>query len=323
MNTAQVAQGAVGQTSPQVAQGAIGQTMTAEKQCILIVDDEASNRTVLTEMFKLHHKVMLAKSGEMAIELAQKHAPDLILLDVLMPGWSGYETIEKLKAIDATREIPVIFITALDGSIDEERGLLLGAVDYITKPFHPAIVRARVRNHLRSVRQRVLLERFAMFDTLTELPNRRRLERAMSVVFSAATPLSIAMLDVDHFKNFNDTYGHSQGDKVLQAVADVFRSFAHQNNAQASRYGGEEFVLWLPGFDQARATELCEKVRTEIEQISIEHPSGLLKVSISIGGCSSVASDSGQAPLGMLELADAALYQAKTAGRNRVHWHGN
>ncbi len=292
-----------------------------EKQSILIVDDEASNRTVLTEMFKLHHKVMLAKSGEMAVELAQKHAPDLILLDVLMPGLSGYETIEKLKAIDATREIPVIFITALDGSIDEERGLLLGAVDYITKPFHPAIVRARVRNHLRSVRQRVLLERFAMFDTLTELPNRRRLERAMSANFTAAAPLSIAMLDVDHFKNFNDTYGHSQGDKVLQAVADVFRGFAHQHSIQASRYGGEEFVFWLPDFDQARAQSLCEQVRAAIEDISIEHPIGLLKVTISIGGCTSMATDTGLAPSGMLELADAALYQAKTAGRNCLRWH--
>jgi diguanylate cyclase (GGDEF)-like protein len=294
--------------------------MHTEKQTLLIVDDDVSNRAVLMEMFKLHNKILLAKTGEMAIELAQKHLPDLILLDVMMSGLSGYETVERLKAIDETREIPVIFITALDGSVDEERGLLLGAVDYITKPFNPAIVRARVRNHLRSVRQRRILEHVAMFDTLTELPNRRRLQKAMGRSLPAGTPVSVVMVDVDHFKRFNDSHGHSQGDKALQLVAEVFRSFFDSDAMLAARYGGEEFVLWLPEFDQPRAFALAEQIRSAVAAAPIEHPTGALHVTISLGGASGRIDDSGKVSAELLSDADAALYRAKQAGRDRVEW---
>jgi diguanylate cyclase (GGDEF)-like protein len=292
-----------------------------ERQSILIVDDETNNRTVLMEMFKNHHKVMLAKTGEMALELATKHLPDLILLDVLLPGLNGYETLERLKANDTTREIPVVFITALDGSVDEEKGLLLGAVDYITKPFHPAIVRARVRNHLRSVRQRQLLERFAMFDTLTELPNRRRLERTLSSAYPPGSTVSIAMLDIDHFKRINDTYGHSCGDKVLLQIAEVLRTESAAAHCQASRYGGEEFVLWMSDRGTESAKDLCERVRRAIEALEIELATGIfVQVTASVGGISARITDDGKAPEGILEGADQALYEAKRSGRNCVIW---
>jgi diguanylate cyclase (GGDEF)-like protein len=300
-----------------------------QKQSILIVDDDANNRNVLVEMFKNHHKVILAKSGEMALELALKHTPDLILMDVLMAGMSGYDTLERLKASDQTREIPVVFITALDGSVDEERGLLLGAVDYITKPFHPAIARARVLNHLRSVRQRQLLEQYAMFDPLTELPNRRRLERAMNTDLHPGSVVSLVVIDIDHFKAVNDRYGHSFGDKVLQAVAEVLRSGVASvaaaselanSRTQVSRYGGEEFVLWLPGFDTSSALTLCESLRVEVESLQIEHPNGNVTVTISLGGYSTTIGTNGRARQSMIEPSDAALYQAKADGRNRTRW---
>ena len=141
---------------------------------LLIVDDEKHNRSLLTELLRGDYRVILAKNGGQALERAREHQPDLILLDVLMPDMDGYRVIRELKNDDLTRDIPVIFVTALDSAGDEEHGLELGAVDYISKPFNPAIVRARIRNHLQSVRQRRLLEQLAMLDSLTDIPNRRR-----------------------------------------------------------------------------------------------------------------------------------------------------
>jgi diguanylate cyclase (GGDEF)-like protein len=291
-----------------------------EKQSILIVDDEANNRTVLMEMFKNHYKVILAKSGEMALELAQKHAPDLILLDVLMAGMSGYETLEQLKAKDVTREIPVVFITALDGSVDEEKGLLLGAVDYITKPFHPAIVRARVKNHLRWVRQKQLLERFAMFDPLTELPNRRRLDRLLAADYEPGKKISIAMIDIDFFKKINDVHGHSFGDRVLQLVSDVFRETIAASGGQIARYGGEEFVAWLPESSREMAEQICERIRATVQSLEIDHLTGVIRVTVSIGGATSMIDENGKLPSNIVDRADQAVYEAKSRGRNCVVW---
>ena len=148
---------------------------------LLVVDDEKQNRLLLTELFEGEYKVIQAKNGLQALERARSHAPDLILLDVLMPEMDGMATIRALKREDATRNIPVIFITALDSPTDEEQGLNLGAVDYIAKPFHPSIVRVRVRNHLQIVHQRRLLEQLAALDGLTGIPNRRRFDESYAL----------------------------------------------------------------------------------------------------------------------------------------------
>ncbi|MCW5625752.1 MAG: response regulator, partial [Burkholderiales bacterium] len=140
---------------------------SSEMQKVLVVDDDGQNRQLLAELLKTDYKVLLAKSGAMALDLVQRHKPDVILLDVIMPDMDGYEVLRRLKADSDTRTIPVIFISALDGARDEEKGLTLGASDYIGKPFHPPIVRARVRNHMQALSQQRLLERLALYDALT------------------------------------------------------------------------------------------------------------------------------------------------------------
>ncbi|GAB6042368.1 GGDEF domain-containing response regulator [Endothiovibrio diazotrophicus] len=291
-----------------------------ELQQLLIVDDEKNNRALLTELFKNQYKIYLAKHGHMALELARKYKPDVILLDVLMPELDGYETLKALKEQEETRHIPVIFITALDRHTDEEKGLLLGAVDYISKPFMPAIVRARVTNHMQIMRQRRLLESHARVDALTELPNRRYLEERLQASYPEVEEISLAIMDVDRFKQYNDHYGHAAGDRVLQQVAKVLGGSLLRETDFIARYGGEEFVAILPHTDRPGALLIADGLRRAVEALGIEHDdstSGV--VTISIGGIT-VKPVAGRLPGATLEQADAQLYRSKQAGRNRVTW---
>lgn len=291
-------------------------------QQLLVVDDEKNNRVVLTELFKDHYKILLAKHGLMALDLARKHRPDLILLDVMMPELDGYQTLKALKDDETTHGIPVIFITVLDGHTDEERGLLLGAVDYISKPFMPAIVRARVNNHMQAVRQRQLLERFALVDALTELPNRRSLENRLASRYSGVGEVSLAIIDVDYFKQYNDHYGHAAGDRALRQVAQAMSEALQRETDFIARYGGEEFVLIVPGADRSGALLLAEGLRLAVQRLRIEHAkSGSEDVlSVSVGGITVPVDSDACLPKDALEQADAQLYRAKQAGRNRVMW---
>ena len=292
---------------------------------LLVVDDEKQNRLLLTELFEGEYKVIQAKNGLQALERARSHAPDLILLDVLMPEMDGMATIRTLKREDATRNIPVIFITALDSPTDEEQGLNLGAVDYIAKPFHPSIVRVRVRNHLQIVHQRRLLEQLAALDGLTGIPNRRRFDESYALEWRrcqrAGQPLSLVVADVDHFKAYNDTLGHAAGDRVLQEVAAVLRQCARRPGDLAARYGGEEFVLLLPETGAQEAQMLAEELRAKLEARGLTHPASPVgaSVTLSIGGASTTPMQA-EADPAFFPLADAALYQAKASGRNCVRW---
>ena len=292
---------------------------------LLVVDDEKQNRLLLTELFEGEYKVIQAKNGLQALERARSHAPDLILLDVLMPEMDGMATIRALKREDATRNIPVIFITALDSPTDEEQGLNLGAVDYIAKPFHPSIVRVRVRNHLQIVHQRRLLEQLAALDGLTGIPNRRRFDESYALEWRrcqrAGQPLSLVVADVDHFKAYNDTLGHAAGDRVLQEVAAVLRQCARRPGDLAARYGGEEFVLLLPETGAQEAQMLAEELRAKLEARALTHPASPVgaSVTLSIGGASTTPMQA-EADPAFFPLADAALYQAKASGRNCVRW---
>ena len=292
---------------------------------LLVVDDEKQNRLLLTELFEGEYKVIQAKNGLQALERARSHAPDLILLDVLMPEMDGMATIRALKREDATRNIPVIFITALDSPTDEEQGLNLGAVDYIAKPFHPSIVRVRVRNHLQIVHQRRLLEQLAALDGLTGIPNRRRFDESYALEWRrcqrAGQPLSLVVADVDHFKAYNDTLGHAAGDRVLQEVAAVLRQCARRPGDLAARYGGEEFVLLLPETGAQEAQMLAEELRAKLEARGLTHPASPVgaSVTLSIGGASTTPMQA-EADPAFFPLADAALYLAKASGRNCVRW---
>jgi diguanylate cyclase (GGDEF)-like protein len=298
--------------------------MNTERPKILVVDDEPGNRGLLAEVLKDDYTVVLAKSGEMALSLAARHKPDIVLLDVVMPGMDGYQVLRTLKSQDDTRHIPVIFISALDSMADEEKGLLLGAVDYITKPFHAPIVRARVRNHAEAVSHRRLLERLALVDGLTEVPNRRRLEQTLQLRWPPGLHVSVILLDVDHFKLYNDHYGHSGGDRVLRQVAGAVQQTLKRETDLVARYGGEEFVLFLPHTD-AKGGQVCaELARKAVENLHIPHEKSLVGpfLSISLGGTSVKLPPSGMVPDGLLEQSDRQLYLAKQLGRNRLCWSG-
>ena len=299
--------------------------MDDQRQKVLIIDDEPLNLKHLAELLSGEHKVILAKSGAQGLERVRTAMPDMVLLDVMMPDMDGYEVCRRLKADQDTKDIPVVYITALDSLESEEKGLLLGATDYITKPFKPGVVKVRVRNILTLVRQRTLLEQLANLDGLTEIPNRRSyeatLDREWRRCLRSTTPLSAAMLDIDFFKQFNDRYGHSAGDLALKAVAGVLRGVIKRPGDMAARYGGEEFVILMPETGAQGALETLERIRAAVESLCIPHAdSAACRVlTISTGGSTTLPTEI-SSPAELICKADAMLYQAKKQGRNQVVW---
>lgn len=297
-----------------------------ERSRILVVDDERLNLNVLSDLLRQDYKVILAKNGNQALDrINSDNPPDLVLLDVIMPEVDGYEVLRKIKANDHSKDIPVIFITALDSKQDEARGLEMGAVDYIRKPFHPPIVKARVKNHLTIARQRKLLEALANLDGLTEMPNRRSFEMALENEWRrcqrSGEVISLAMMDVDCFKQYNDNYGHTAGDDVLKKVADVLMDEARRPGDMAARFGGEEFVILLPQTDASGGHFLAEKIRVVISELGIPHEysSAGNVITASLGGVT-VFPSTGSVPQDMTVAADSMLYEAKRRGRNQVLW---
>lgn len=296
-----------------------------ELQKVLVADDDAINRQVLSELLKPEYTVLLAKNGAQALELAARHAPDLILLDVVMPDMDGYEVLRRLRAEVPTEHISVIFISGLDRPEDEANGLNMGASDYIAKPFNATVVTARVALHLQVVRQRRMLERLANIDGLTELANRRRFDEVFAAEWRRAQgsdrSLSLALLDIDCFKQYNDQYGHPAGDRVLRSVARTAASFMRRPVDLAARYGGEELVLLMPDTYAAQARHLVGCVCQAIEQLTIAHRGSVVSpvLTVSVGGAT--MSESGnESAAELLEAVDHQLYRAKHAGRNRVEW---
>jgi len=296
-----------------------------ETQKVLVADDDAINREVLGDLLKPEYTVLLAKNGEQALERAARHLPDLILLDVMMPDMDGYEVLRRLRADLHTAHISVIFISGLDRPEDEANGLKMGASDYIVKPFNQTVVMARVALHLQVVRQRRMLERLANIDGLTELANRRRFDELFAIEWQRArrndAPLSLAILDIDAFKQYNDRYGHPAGDRALRSVARVAYGAMGRPADLAARYGGEELVLLMPDTDAGSARVLMEELRTAVLNLAIAHEASTVMpmLSASIGGAT-LAAGSLEPQFELFEAADAALYRAKQAGRNRVLW---
>jgi PleD family two-component response regulator len=222
----------------------------ADGGTILIVDDETTNIEILAELLASDYDVIFATSGEEALAIVESARPDLILLDVMMPDIDGYEVCARLKKSASSKDISVIFITGLGDLEAETRGLSLGAVDYVTKPINPAVVRMRVRNHIELKIARDELARLAATDGLTGLANRRRFDQVLATECSrlrrSKGRLSLIMIDIDHFKAFNDTYGHVAGDGCLRQVGGAIGSVIHRTPDLAARYGGEEFSCILP-----------------------------------------------------------------------------
>lgn len=296
--------------------------MTATSQAtILIVDDDRLNRAVLAELLKDECRLLLAKDGTSGLNILEQADVSLVLLDVSMPGMDGYEVLRLIRSNPVTSDIGVIFITGLSEEADEERGLLLGASDYVQKPIRPAIVRARIKAHLKLAMQRRELERLSLQDGLTGIANRRyfddALERALRQSARTGQPLGVAIFDVDHFKQYNDCYGHGAGDEALRQVAKILSGFARRAGDIAARYGGEEFVFLVQQADQFDLT--LEKFREEIMVGAIlhEHSPTADVLTISGGGVI-VTPSAAMSSQWLLECADRLLYQAKQHGRNRI-----
>jgi len=297
----------------------------APLQKVLVADDDAVNREVLGELLKPEYTVLLARNGTQTLARAARHLPDLILLDVMMPDMDGYEVLRRLRADPHTEHISVIFISGLDRPEDEAAGLKMGAADYITKPFNATVVMARVALHLQVVRQRKLLERLANVDGLTELANRRRFDEVYEQEWGraqrAGRPLSLALLDIDAFKQYNDRYGHPAGDRALRAVARLAGAGLQRPGDLAARYGGEELVLLMPDTDAASAQAVVAGICSEIGLLGIAHEaSGVAPtLSVSVGGAT-MTPGSREQSAELFEAADIHLYRAKQAGRNRIVW---
>jgi diguanylate cyclase (GGDEF)-like protein len=301
----------------------------AGTQKVLVADDDAVNRQVLAELLKPEHTVLLAKNGAQALELAARHLPDLMLLDVVMPDMDGYEVLRRLRADAQTTHIAVIFISGLGRPEDEATGLKMGAADYIAKPFNATVVLARVSMHLQMVRQRRMLEHLAHVDGLTELANRRRFDEVYEAEWQrsrrSGRPLSLALLDIDAFKQYNDHYGHPAGDRALRAVARTTASGLRRPADLAARYGGEELVLLLPDTDAIQALQVVRAICAAIADQEIPHEASSVcpVLTVSAGGATlngAGAPPSNESCAELFASADALLYQAKKAGRNRVEW---
>lgn len=289
---------------------------------LLIVDDETDNLRVLSDILKDDYNVLIAKNGFQALKIAQKQKPDLIMLDVIMPQMSGFQVIKELKAHPLTKDTPVIFTTGLDSNEDETKGLNLGAVDYVPKPFHHGIVKARVKNQVESIRQKQLLEQLANIDVLTELPNRRKWKmdtENLPDFYSNYDNISVGLVDVDHFKNYNDHYGHAMGDKALATIAQLLNDRILELGGRLYRFGGEEFVFLLPSIEQSKTLSKITELTQHVEQSSIAHRASPVKevITASVGVCTQALTDSVSIKR-MLEQADELLYKAKCNGRNQV-----
>ncbi|APC19591.1 diguanylate cyclase response regulator (plasmid) [Pseudomonas frederiksbergensis] len=293
------------------------------RQKLLIVDDQPTNIRVLHELFREDCDVFMATSGEQAITLCRTQLPDLILLDVVMEGMDGHEVCRRLKADPATQDIPIIFITAQQQESDEVLGLELGAVDFISKPINPIIVRARVRTHLTLKLQNDLLRSMALMDGLTGVANRRKFDEGILAdwrqCFREQKPLSLILVDVDFFKRYNDQYGHQAGDSCLKSVAQALSEMVRRPYDLVARYGGEEFACVLPNTGISGAVEIAEKMQERIRALGIEHSASDVDRVVTISLGVATLTPSGDLEFqALIEAADKQLYEAKKAGRARV-----
>lgn len=291
---------------------------------ILIVDDSQLYAAQLKVIIGANYEVAIARTAEDGLRKARSEEFSLILLDVVMPEMDGFTLLKKLQEENMTQDVPVILITSLSDVLHEQQGLVLGAVDYITKPFVSQIVEARVNTHIKLYQYRRQIKRQSMTDELTGVANRRRYEqyskRKWNEAIRLRQPFSICMFDIDKFKAYNDKYGHPAGDEVLTAVAQTVASKLQRSTDFFARYGGEEFVGIFLGEDGERLYKHLQKIRQAIEDLRIPHDPAVGEwVTVSIGGVT-VVPETRSAYDVYFRIADTMLYDAKKRGRNMVVW---
>ncbi len=299
-------------------------TKVPDSTLILVVDDDRTSLRMLAETLEgKGYRVMLGICGQDAIELAGK-GPELILLDFNLPDMDGLEVCRRLKADPAISNIPVIFITANHDPVLEARVLDAGAVDFVAKPYSVAVLRARINTHLMLKRNTDLLLSLANRDGLTGVANRRFFDEFLKKEWARAQrnqhPLSLILLDIDHFKSINDTFGHQEGDRCLRMLVQIVTRHLKRPCDLLARYGGEEFVLMLPETGAEGAITLAETIRTgiaaEFSRSAAEQ--GTAPRLTASFGCTTVVPSRDSDPEALLHEADQNLYRAKSAGRNRV-----
>ncbi|QIE24142.1 Protein-glutamate methylesterase/protein-glutamine glutaminase [Caballeronia sp. SBC1] len=290
---------------------------------ILIADDQPTNIRVLYELFRDQCDVFMATTGAQTMQICRAELPDLILLDVVMEDIDGHEVCRRLKADSLTGAIPIIFVTSQNQEADEVIALGLGAVDFITKPINPVIVRARVRTHLTLKLQGDLLRASALLDGLTGVANRRKFDEDVQTdwrqCLRESAPLSLILIDIDYFKLYNDRYGHQAGDNCLKLVARALFDALRRPYDKLARYGGEEFACLLPKTELAGASAMAQRMQTRVSELNVEHLGSDVDqvVTISLGVASMVPTPSVTPEL-LLKAADQQLYEAKRTGRARV-----
>ncbi|CAK0752781.1 two-component system, chemotaxis family, response regulator WspR [Gammaproteobacteria bacterium] len=290
---------------------------------VVIIDDIPENILSLHEILEKDYDIFFATSGTEGINIVEEQLPDVILLDVRMPGMDGYEVCVRIKSAARTATIPIIFVTTANQTEDETKGLELGAIDYLIKPVSASIVKARVRNHIDLKRSRDVLERLSTTDGLTGIANRRRFDEYLDFQWRQSMrlkyPLSLLLADVDHFKAFNDHYGHARGDVCLKQVAGAIAGVVARSSDLVARYGGEEFVCLLPGTDLDGAQLIANRLVGLVQALKIPHafaPEANC-VTVSVGLTTKIPTPT-ELSLQLIETADQALYRAKHAGRNQI-----
>ena len=296
--------------------------MEFKKPTILVVDDMTTTLLLLHDLLKDTYEVKIAKSGTKALEILESpNDIDLILLDVEMPDINGYEVCKRIKNNETIKNIPIIFITGRTSQEDEEYGLNLGAIDYITKPFNKAIVKLRIKNYLDLKIKNDMLEKLSMYDGLTNIRNRRFFDETFEKTFSEIKrdkkSLAVLMIDIDFFKPYNDNYGHGQGDETLRKVAKALEKTIKRASDFVARYGGEEFVILLKDINKDGVEAVANNLLNAIRELKITHEFSKIEnyVTVSIG-VSYYNSSSDITKLELLLKADETLYSVKNSGRN-------
>ena len=307
-----------------------------KQDVVLVVEDEANSRLLLkTYLTSEGYDVRLAKSGEEALRMVAEDPPNAIVLDILLPKMDGYEVCKRLKNSEDTNFVPVVMATALRGDEQRIRGIEAGADDFVSKPFNRVELLTRIKSLLRikrlhdDLKQKVLelekakakLRKLAVTDGLTGLFNYRAFRRQLHSEISRSKrfdlPVSLLMMDIDHFKNYNDRFGHPNGDRVLKRFARILRENVREVDCLA-RYGGEEFALILPGTDKKSAKTAAEKLRRLVERSPFPYaeklPSGRVTMSVGVTSFPGDTQDEEE----LIRFSDKALYRAKKGGRNRT-----
>lgn len=304
---------------------------------VLVVDDQSSVRVALAaQLDQFGHQVIEAADAAWGLEMFKRHRPDLVLLDVVMPGQDGYWLAKQMRQAEAGQWTPIIFLTSRDQDQDLLRGIECGGDDYLIKPVSPVVLGAKLRamHRLHAMQQRLValsgelraanarLQNLSELDELTGLINRRGLDRLLDEEIAHARrvnqPLTLVLCDLDAFKPYNDTLGHVEGDRCLQRIGRLLRDACHRPRDRATRYGGEEFALVLPNTPKSGAMTFARALRRMLHGLALPHPASPVAGRVTLsGGITTCLPDGGTTPESMVMRADEALYAAKSQGRDR------